>query len=85
MMNLEELEKDYEVFYNPIEGYKYLYLGRKNDPEEVLKIFSPLKLSEAIRIAKQNKSEIRCSTDYPEEDNELKNVCKEINLNYVRC
>ena len=28
MVNIKELEKDYGVFYNPVEGYKYLYLGR---------------------------------------------------------
>ena len=53
-MNIISLEKDYGVFYNPIEGYKHLYLGRKTDPNETLIIFPFMSLKESLKIAKDN-------------------------------
>ena len=59
MIDLKELEKDYAVFYNPVEGYKYLYIGRKNDPNEILRIFPSMSLKESLKVAKENNTQIR--------------------------
>lgn len=80
MIDLEKLEKDYGVFYNPVECYKQLYLGRKNDPNETLRIFPFVSLKESLKIAKDNNTQIRYAIPLDKEDEpELKAICEELN------
>ena len=80
MINIDLLEKDYGVFYNPVEGYKYLYLGRKNDPNETLRIFPFISLKEALKIAKDNDTTIRNAIPLDKEDEpDLRDVCDKLN------
>lgn len=79
-MNIISLEKDYGVFYNPVEGYKNLYLGRKTDPNETLRIFPFMSLKESLKITKDNKTQIRYVIPLDKEDEpELKAICDELN------
>ena len=79
-MNIISLEKDYGVFYNPVEGYKNLYLGRKTDPNEPLRIFPFMPLKESLKIAKDNNTQIRYVIPLDKEDEpELKAICDELN------
>ena len=80
MIDLKELEKDYAVFYTPVEGYKYLYIGRKNDPNEILRIFPSMSLKESLKVAKENNTQIRYVIPLDKDDElELKVVCEELN------
>ena len=79
-MNIISLEKDYRVFYNPVESDKNLYLGRKTDPNETLRIFPFMSLKESLKIAKDNNTQIRYVIPLDKEDEpELKAICDELN------
>ena len=80
MLDINSLEKDYGVFYNPGEGFKNLYLGRKNDPNETLRIFPFISLKESLKVAKDNNTTIRYVIPLDKDDEpELKNVCDKLN------
>ena len=82
MVNIKELEKDYEVSYNPLEGFSYLYLQKKNDSSNVddyLTIFEAMSLSKAITVAKENHAFIRDGVSNELEDSEARKVCDELN------
>ncbi len=39
MINLNKLNDWYEISYNPLEGYEYLYVQHKNDEMNVDNLF----------------------------------------------
>ena len=82
MVNIKELEKGYEISYNPLEGFSYLYLQRKNDSSNVddyLPIFETISLSKAITVAKENHAFIRDGVSTELEDSEARKACDELN------
>ena len=83
MIDLEKLEKDFEVDYSPEEGFKNLFIRRKvpNDLNAPLYlIFKGIPLTEAIAIAKDNGLKIQYCYDVDGNDDlELLDVCNQIN------